>query len=87
MQHLCQEFGPIEVVGEDGQPVIQEQRPGVMSDIRQMLAEGKTREDNIAALQMSMNALVHSVHEGFQQSLQVHAQNRESAVRYTTDVC
>lgn len=60
MQHLCNELGPIDAIGEDGH------NGGLLSEVRQMLAESKGRGDNVAALQMSVESLIAAVHEGVQ---------------------
>lgn len=67
MQNLCKELGPIEAVGEHGQPVPQDGYNGsLLSDVRQLLAENMENSDKVAALRTSVDVLVAAVHESVQ---------------------
>ncbi|EKM54558.1 uncharacterized protein PHACADRAFT_29763 [Phanerochaete carnosa HHB-10118-sp] len=64
VQNLCKELGPIEAVGEDGRLVLQDGCNGsLLSDVRQLLAENKGSDDEVAALRTSIDGLVAAVHE------------------------
>lgn len=67
VQHLCQELGPTEALDVNGQPVPRDgTNGGLLSEIRQMLAEDKGRGDHIGALQMSIEGLMAAVQENMQ---------------------
>ena len=75
MQHLCKELGPGEAVGADGQPLPQE-GGGLLTEVRQLLAENRQRGDHVGALQMSVEGLAAAVHESMQ-AAEARNQSRE----------
>ena len=68
VQQLCHELGSGQSAGEDGQIV---HRAGLLADIRQLLAENKGRDENMAALHSSVNGLVAAVQDNLQQGAEL----------------
>ena len=64
VQHLCQELGSSQAIGEDGQPL--HTPGGVLADIKQMLVASKAQGDNVLALEGSVNGLMAAVQENMQ---------------------
>lgn len=58
----------MQTIGEDGQPA---QCGGLLSDIRQLLADNKGRDDNMAVIHGSVNGLMSAVQENLQQSAEL----------------
>ncbi|KAI0766515.1 hypothetical protein BC629DRAFT_1596351 [Irpex lacteus] len=70
VQQLCNDLGPSDVIGEDGQPV---QHAGLLADIRQLLAENKGRDENMTALHGSVGGLMAAVQENLQQGAELRS--------------
>ncbi|GJE97769.1 hypothetical protein PsYK624_139900 [Phanerochaete sordida] len=64
VQNLCRELGTADGLSEDGQPL--PPTGGLLSDIRQLLAETSVNSDRVAALQSSVEGLMAAVHDSAQ---------------------
>ena len=61
VQQLCKEFGPVQEIGPDGQPV--SQGGSLISDVRSLLLEHKERGDGSVMLQESVNGMMVAIQE------------------------
>lgn len=67
VQHLCRELGPAEATDANGQPIPQDgTNGGLLSEVRQLLAENRGRGDQVGELQTSIEGLMAAVREGIQ---------------------
>lgn len=78
MQQLCKDLGPVPEMQEQNEDGDCQQGSSLLTHIRKLLVETKSREDNSVVLHASVNGLIAAVQEDLKQNAEA---------RYTLSKC